>query len=82
MHQVVEGLLYLHSHGILHRDLTLANLLLTRDMDIVSTCLIHNLDLIALELDTLTCLMLLKHVYTLEDILGTLFFYPLLKRFC
>ena len=36
MKQVVEGLLYLHSHGILHRDLTLANLLLTDDMDAVS----------------------------------------------
>ena len=30
--QVVSGLLYLHGHGIMHRDLTLANLLLTRDM--------------------------------------------------
>lgn len=39
MKQVVEGLLYLHSHGILHRDLTLANLLLTKEMDVVS--LIH-----------------------------------------
>ena len=36
MHQAVEGLLYLHSHGILHRDLTLANLLLTKNMDAVS----------------------------------------------
>lgn len=34
--QVVNGLLYLHSHGILHRDLTLANLLLTKDMNVVS----------------------------------------------
>lgn len=33
MRQVVEGMLYLHSHGILHRDLTLSNLLLTRDMN-------------------------------------------------
>jgi len=32
MEQVVSGLLYLHGHGIMHRDLTLANLLLTRDM--------------------------------------------------
>ncbi|XP_014248739.1 serine/threonine-protein kinase PLK4 isoform X2 [Cimex lectularius] len=32
MKQVVEGLLYLHSHNILHRDLTLANLLLTKKM--------------------------------------------------
>ena len=37
MSQVVNGLLYLHSHGILHRDLTLANLLLTQDMNVVST---------------------------------------------
>ena len=37
MSQVVKGLLYLHSHGILHRDLTLANLLLTEDMNVVST---------------------------------------------
>ena len=36
MTQVVEGMLYLHSHNILHRDLSLANLLLTRDMKVVS----------------------------------------------
>ncbi|XP_005386796.1 PREDICTED: serine/threonine-protein kinase PLK4 [Chinchilla lanigera] len=34
MHQIITGLLYLHSHGILHRDLTLSNLLLTRNMNI------------------------------------------------
>lgn len=34
--QIVQGLLYLHSHHILHRDLSLANLLLTKDMDAVS----------------------------------------------
>ena len=34
--QIVQGLLYLHSHQILHRDLSLANLLLTKDMDAVS----------------------------------------------
>ncbi|XP_053434094.1 serine/threonine-protein kinase PLK4 isoform X2 [Nycticebus coucang] len=34
MHQVITGMLYLHSHGILHRDLTLSNLLLTRNMNI------------------------------------------------
>ncbi|XP_033097627.1 serine/threonine-protein kinase PLK4-like [Anneissia japonica] len=33
MHQIVIGLLYLHSHGILHRDLTLANILLTKDLN-------------------------------------------------
>ncbi|XP_032670106.1 serine/threonine-protein kinase PLK4 isoform X2 [Odontomachus brunneus] len=32
--QVVQGLLYLHSHQILHRDMSLANLLLTRDMQV------------------------------------------------
>ncbi|EFN78661.1 serine/threonine-protein kinase PLK4 [Harpegnathos saltator] len=32
--QVVQGLLYLHSYQILHRDLSLANLLLTRDMQV------------------------------------------------
>jgi polo-like kinase 4 len=31
--QVVQGLLYLHSHNILHRDLSLSNLLLTSTMD-------------------------------------------------
>ncbi|CAH0553539.1 unnamed protein product [Brassicogethes aeneus] len=34
MQQVVEGLKYLHSHNILHRDLSLSNLLLTRDMQV------------------------------------------------
>ncbi|KAJ6668795.1 hypothetical protein lerEdw1_012279 [Lerista edwardsae] len=34
MHQIITGMLYLHSHGILHRDLTLSNLLLTNDMNI------------------------------------------------
>lgn len=34
MHQTVTGMLYLHSHGILHRDLTLSNLLLTSNMNI------------------------------------------------
>lgn len=34
MHQIIAGMLYLHSHGILHRDLTLSNLLLTRNMNI------------------------------------------------
>ncbi|XP_050428342.1 serine/threonine-protein kinase PLK4 [Adelges cooleyi] len=32
--QVVEGLLYLHRHNIVHRDMTLTNLLLTKDMRI------------------------------------------------
>lgn len=32
--QVVQGLLYLHSHRILHRDMSLSNLLLTRDMQV------------------------------------------------
>lgn len=34
MYQIITGMLYLHSHGILHRDLTLSNLLLTRNMNI------------------------------------------------
>ena len=37
--QVVQGLLYLHSHNILHRDLSLSNLLLTSSMDAVSPSL-------------------------------------------
>ena len=36
MTQVVKGVLYLHSHGIIHRDLTLGNILLTKEMDAVS----------------------------------------------
>lgn len=32
MRQVVEGLLYLHENNILHRDISLSNLLLTKDM--------------------------------------------------
>jgi serine/threonine protein kinase len=32
--EVVSGLLYLHSHGIMHRDLTLANIMLTKEMNI------------------------------------------------
>jgi len=34
MTQVIDGMIYLHSRNILHRDLSLANLLLTRDMKI------------------------------------------------
>uniref|UniRef100_A0A8C1FVM8 Serine/threonine-protein kinase PLK4 n=1 Tax=Cyprinus carpio TaxID=7962 RepID=A0A8C1FVM8_CYPCA len=34
MHQIVKGMLYLHTHGIMHRDLTLSNLLLTTSMNI------------------------------------------------
>nr|SVE79400.1 EOG090X03P9 [Daphnia magna] len=34
MIQLLEGMLYLHSHNILHRDLSLANLLLTKEMKI------------------------------------------------
>lgn len=32
--QIVDGMIYLHSHSILHRDLTLSNLLLTKEMNI------------------------------------------------
>jgi polo-like kinase 4 len=32
--QVVDGLIYLHSHNILHRDLSLSNLLLGKDLQI------------------------------------------------
>lgn len=32
--QVVEGLLYLHTHNIMHRDISLTNLLLTKDMKV------------------------------------------------
>ena len=34
MHQIVKGMLYLHTHGIMHRDLTMSNLLLTSNMNI------------------------------------------------
>lgn len=39
MRQVVEGMRYLHSHNILHRDMSLSNLLITKDMHIVSICI-------------------------------------------
>ncbi|XP_050308808.1 serine/threonine-protein kinase PLK4 [Anthonomus grandis grandis] len=34
MKQVVEGIKYLHYHNILHRDISLSNLLLTKDMQV------------------------------------------------
>lgn len=34
MTQIVSGMKYLHQHSILHRDLSLANLLLTANMDV------------------------------------------------
>jgi len=39
--QIVQGLLYLHSHQIVHRDLSLANLLLTKSMHAVSCGLLR-----------------------------------------
>lgn len=36
LRQIVDGVLYLHSHRIIHRDLSLNNLLLTRDFQVVS----------------------------------------------
>nr|CAD7392615.1 unnamed protein product [Timema cristinae] len=42
--QVVEGLIYLHSHNILHRDMSLANLLLTNNMQVVATRSSHGLE--------------------------------------
>lgn len=42
MTQVVRGVLYLHSHGIIHRDLTLGNILLTKEMDAVSFFMISS----------------------------------------
>uniref|UniRef100_A0A1A9WBS4 Serine/threonine-protein kinase PLK4 n=1 Tax=Glossina brevipalpis TaxID=37001 RepID=A0A1A9WBS4_9MUSC len=34
LRQVVSGLLYLHSHRIMHRDISLSNLLLSKDMHV------------------------------------------------
>ena len=34
MSQIVSGLLYLHSHGIVHRDLSPTNILLKNNMDV------------------------------------------------
>lgn len=34
MQQIVSGMKYLHTHGILHRDLSLTNLLLTSDLHV------------------------------------------------
>ncbi|XP_030573119.1 serine/threonine-protein kinase PLK4 [Drosophila novamexicana] len=34
LRQVVDGLLYLHSHNIMHRDISMSNLLLSKDMHV------------------------------------------------
>lgn len=34
MTQIVSGMKYLHTHSILHRDLSLTNLLLTSDLEV------------------------------------------------
>ncbi|XP_039263219.2 serine/threonine-protein kinase PLK4-like isoform X2 [Styela clava] len=34
MHQIVDGMLHLHAHGIIHRDLTLSNMLLDNSLNI------------------------------------------------
>ncbi|KAM4625111.1 serine/threonine-protein kinase PLK4 isoform 1-T1 [Polymixia lowei] len=34
MNQILKGMLYLHTHGIMHRDLTMSNLLLTSNMNV------------------------------------------------
>lgn len=39
MHQIVDGLLYLHKHKVMHRDLTLSNLLLDEEFNVV--CVIY-----------------------------------------
>lgn len=47
--QVVQGLLYLHSYQILHRDMSLSNLLLSRDMQVVR--LFANYKILSFELN-------------------------------
>lgn len=41
MREVILGLSYLHSHSIVHRDLKLSNLLLTKEYKIVTTPSLH-----------------------------------------
>ncbi len=42
--KIIEGLIYLHSHNIIHRDLSLANILLTSHMKAVCVIMtIYNL---------------------------------------
>ena len=60
MVQVVKGVLYLHTHGIIHRDLTLGNLLLTKDMDVVSILLTNLLNYLLLAVNA----KVLSHQYS------------------
>ena len=41
MKQIIDGLLYLHKYNLLHRDVTLPNLLLTKDMNIVNIIMLY-----------------------------------------